>query len=353
MRTPLLLTLTLSTLLLGGCAPDGGSPPPDKGKRGPEAHLVELYDARLEASSSAHERTASLRARRMVRIHNQEEGRVTEAPYFEGDRVAAEAILVHLDDALLMAELEKARATARQAGIDLKRIQDLVRKRAASEDELARARTALEVAQAEQRLLQTRVSYTLIKAPFAGVITERAVEPGDVVSRHSHLLTLTDPDSLVTEIHVSEPLLPHLAPGDPVQVRIDALGSGGFEGRILRIHPELDPTTRQGVIEVLLEPVPEGARAGQFARVTFTTAEAERLMIPFASVRRDRSGEFVYLVDGQNRTRRTTIRTGMRIADRVEVLEGLEPGQRVVTRGFLGLSAGKEVKPVNLVGGDD
>jgi RND family efflux transporter MFP subunit len=178
------------------------------------------------------------------------------------------------------------------------------------------------------------------------VITERHAQPGDVAPRHTHLLTLADPDSLYTEVKVSDLLLPHLRVGDPVSVRIDALGRIDHAGRILRIHPAIDPVTRLGIVEVLIEPVPDGARSGQFARVTLTSAAVPRLMIPFTALRRDREGEYVFaVVDGK--ARRVEVRSGLRLADRIELLSGIEPGQQVIVRGFLGLSEGKPVKPVN------
>ena len=348
--TPPLIAALFSLLLLAGtsgCSDKPGGAQEVK-KRPPSEHLVEVIPTLREQTRSTHERTGSLRASRTVRIHNQEEGRIKAVPFYESDQVRQGETLIRLDDALLQAQLSKARATSRQASVDLKRIRGLVKKRAASEDELARTQTALDVANAEQRLLETRLGYTRINAPFSGVISERKVEPGDVVSKHSHLLTITDPGSLVTEINVSELLLPHLEKDDSVTVRIDALGSHQYTGKILRIHPELDSVTRQGVVEVLLEPVPEGARAGQFARVTLNTARTERLLIPFGAVRRDRSGEYIYLLNQENKAQRLPVRSGIRIADKIEILEGLEAGQEVITRGFLGLSEGKKVKAVNL-----
>jgi RND family efflux transporter MFP subunit len=293
----------------------------------------------------SNERTGTLSYARQVRIYNQEEGRITALPWFEGDRVEAGAEMLRLDDSLIRAELARAEAEVRQAQLDLQRITDLVAKKAASRDELARARTALEVVRAEASLQQTRLGYTRINAPFAGVVTERLVEPGDVAPRHSHLLSLADPQSLLTEVRASDLLLPHLKVGDPVSVRIDALGRGEHQGRILRIHPLIDPVTRLGVVEVLLEPVPKGARAGQFARVTLTSAAVPRLMVPFTALRRDRDGEYVFLMQ-DGKARRVAVRSGLRLADRIELLQGVEPGQQVIYRGFLGLTDGKPVKPV-------
>jgi membrane fusion protein (multidrug efflux system) len=348
MMRPYRILLTYGALLAiaasAGCSDDQQA---GAEKKQPPAHLVQIADVQRKPVSTAHERTGTLRARRLVRIHNQEEGRITALPFFEGDRVESGELLVSLDDELLKAELAKAQATTSQARQDLSRIGNLAKKRAASKDELSRVKTKLEVAEAEQNLLQVRLSHTRISAPFEGVISARHKEPGDVVAKHTHILTLTDPDSLVTEIHVSELLLPYLKLDDPVRVRIDAIGNSILEGQILRIHPELDPTTRQGIVEVILQPVPEGARAGQFARVILETARVERLVIPFLAIRHDKDGEHVFLLNADNSVRRVPVRSGIRLAEEIEILEGLEPGQRVVTRGFLGLAEGKQVKPVS------
>ena len=313
-------------------------------------HLVETVA--VFSAPRAVERVAlgTLRHRRIVRIFNQEEGRIVEAPWFEADRVAKGERLIRLDAALIRAHMDKARAETRQATLDLQRLNKLAKQRLASEDEIARARTAVNVARAEEKILATRLSYMSIRAPFAGVVTERRAEPGDAVGKHSHLLTLADPGSLMTEARVSELMLPHLNVGDPVQIRIDALGPGVFEGRIRRIHPEIEVAARRGVVEAEWNPVPPGARAGQFCRVTLRGRAVERRLIPFAAVRRDRLGDYVFKLEkggpAQYAAKRTGIVTGLRFGNEVEVLKGLETGDAVVLRGFLGLRDGTTVRPV-------
>lgn len=328
---------------LAACTEPSSDDKKAAGKRSANPHLVETQTVATTPISTAHERTGTLRLRRTVRIHSQEEGRISALPWFEGDRVEAGAVLVQIEDDLIRAELAKAQANRRQAKIDLDRVRRLSKKRATSEDELARAETALDIAQAEEQLLRTRLGYMRIEAPFAGVVTERAAEPGDVVAKHTPLLTLADPDSLVAEIQVSELLLPRLASGDPVQLRIDAIGPGTHPGRILRIHPELDRLSRQGTIEVALEPIPPTARAGQFVRATLRSARVERLLVPFAAVRRDRQGEFIYRLNG-DKVEPVPVHTGIRIKDQIEILDGLKAGNEIVARGFLGLTPGKTVQ---------
>jgi RND family efflux transporter MFP subunit len=335
----------LAVLLLGGC-PSG----PDRRQpetRSPSVHLVTAVTAGRSQVAGHHERPGSLRLRRLVRIHSQEEGRVTRLDVFEGDRVAAGQDLVGLDRTLLQADLDKVRATREQKRLDLARLEGLVKRNAVSEDEIAQARTALTVAQAEERLLETRLAYTRIQAPFAGVVTQRLVEPGDFVAKDRHLLTLADPDSLVAEVFVSELILPLVQVGDPATVRVDALGDARFQARVLRIHPTLAEASRQAIVELTLEPIPAGARAGQFVRATLDTTAVERLLVPFPALRRDRAGEFVWLVSAEAKATRRAVRSGLRFADRVEILEGLEPGERVITRGFLGINEGKVVKVVD------
>lgn len=333
-------------LLLTGCGTQDDTKNTGK-KRSATDHLVTVFIAERGPAAAHHKRPGSLRFRRLVRIHSQEEGRIVELGVFEGDLVAQGDLLVQLEDDLLRAQLDKAGATKEQKELDLERQEGLRKKRAVSEDDLAQARTALTVAQAEERLLQSRLAFTRIRAPFAGVITERHVEPGDFVAKNSHLLTLADPASLVAQVYASELVLPLLGLGDPVGLRIDALGANRFEGKILRIHPALSKTSRQAIVEVTIDPIPDGARAGQFVRATLSTTAVERLLVPFRAVRRDREGELLWLLSDTGKVERRPVRTGLRITDRIEILEGLEPGEQVVTRGFLGLAEGKAVQVVD------
>ncbi len=333
-------------LLLPGCGNGGAQPASGKRERPRSDHLVTAVAAELTPVSTAQERPGTLRYRKLVRIHSQEEGRVVELDLFEGDRVDQGQVLVRLEDDLLRAERDKAQATRDQKRLDLERLDDLRRKRAASEDEGAQAATALALAEADLRLLETRLGFTRMSAPFAGVITERLVEPGDFVAKNTHLLTLADPDSLVAEVYASEFILPHVGVGDPARVRIDALGDQELKAHILRIHPRLEESSRQGIVELTLDPLPPRAKAGQFVRATLTTAAAPRLLVPFRALQRDRDGEFVWMVGDEGKAARRAVTSGLRIADGVEILDGLTAGERVITRGFLGLAEGKAVKVV-------
>jgi membrane fusion protein (multidrug efflux system) len=344
----------LAGLVIAGstaCTPD--SEQPAQRPSPPRTHLVELAEVVRDTLRMSTLYTGSLRGRRSVRIFTQEEGRIVRLPYYEGDAVRAGDIVLELDDKLLRAEIDKVVANRRQAEINIERLQQLLQRSLVSEDEYIRAQTALQVAQAEETVLRTRLGYTRVAAPFDGLVTQRRAEPGDFVERNVQVLSIVDPTSLVAELTVSELVMPHVTPGDSVSVHIDALGDQRFDGHVLRIHPELDPDTRQGRVEVELKPVPDGARAGQFARVKFYVEAFNRIVIPFAALRRDRDGEYVFRVEDQRKARRVTVRSGRRLADRVEILEGLKEAEQVVKRGFMCLDDGKAVKPVERSDGGD
>ncbi len=333
----LFLSLLLSSLL-AACSDDKSLSPSGKPDKASKPILVEVAQVRRHKLAKKWERPGTLAYRRILRLHTQEEGRITSLPWFEGDRVEQGKILVTLDNELLKAELKKARATRSMAERRVSRLERLRKTKAASEEDLLEAQTELELARAELEILETRLTYTTIEAPFSGIVTHRLAEPGDVKPRNSHLLTIADPDSLVARAPASEQLLADLASDSEILVQLDIPGSAPMQGTLQRIYPTLDPKSRQGKIEIKLTDPPETARAGQFVRVKLTGKARERLLIPYTALRTDRQGEHVYVVR-DNRAVRQAITGGARIEDWLEVIEGLQAGDRIVKRGFMSLKS--------------
>jgi membrane fusion protein (multidrug efflux system) len=338
-----LLLLSSTCVVVAACGQQADKPR----DRVARQHLVEVALVQSDNLNVVRTRTGTLRARREVKVYTQEEGRITALPLYEGDKVGKGDVLVRLDDTLIRAQLSRASATRKQAEQDVKRLKELRTRKLVSEDEYTRALTQLDVARADEHVLKTRLGYTTITSPINGVVSARLSDPGNVVERHQHVLTISDPSSLVTELPVSELILPDLSKGDIARVRIDALGEPVYQGRIIRIHPNLDPISRRGTIEVELEPVPTGAAPGQLCRVELSTQAGRRQVIPFSALRRDDTSEYVFVLDEEGKAQRLDVSSGLRLAESIEIKQGLRDGQQVITKGFLGLSPGKPVKPVN------
>lgn len=327
-------------LLLSAC---GESSNGDKVGTARRAPLVEIAAVEYQQEGQTITRTGTLRADRQVKLITEEEGRIASLPVHEGDRASQGDLLLQLNDTQIRAELKKARAQRQQASLDVRRLEKLQSTRVVSEDELARARTALDVAQAEEDLLRIRLDNTRITAPFNGVISARQAEPGDAVAKFTHVLTLTDDRTLLAALPLSELVLPSLSLNDPVSLTLDALGDITLQGHILRIHPTVDPVTRQGIVEVVLNNPPAEARPGQLARVTLTLRAQPRLTVPFSALRRDTQGEYVFLYRDDATVQYTPVVSGLHLGERIEIVTGLERGQQVVINGFLGLSDGMKV----------
>ena len=337
--------LLLGTLVfLSGC--DQQSPAK---VRQPKPHLVEILSAQPADIELERIRTGTLEAFQTINIYNQEEGIVKQILPREGDSVKRDDLLITLDDQLLKAQLQRARAVTQQARKELQRTSSLIKRNLTARSELTQKETDLAVAKADEQVIATRLGYTRIKSPIDGVVTARHTEPGNLAEKSSLLLTLADLSSLRLKVDVSELLINQLKTGMPVDIEIDALrhlnqgNSFAVSGKVSRIYPTIDPATRSGTLEISLDPAPQGARPGQFARVKFRIARQQILLLPFASLRQSDTGSYVYIVDNNDTVQQRPLQTGLKAGEQVEVLAGLNPGDKVITRGYTNLKPGMKV----------
>lgn len=311
----------------------------------PRPHLVELFEVNSVMVGADRVRTGNLRAQQTFDLFAREEGQLLHLPYHPGDRVDAGVVLAELDDTQLSAQRRRVMAELSRADSDLQRARSLAGRNLISAEELQRRETDLAVLRAERDLLDVRMAFAKMTAPFAGVVTQRLVEPGAFVAKNTHLLSLSDPSVLRVDLRVSEQELVLLSVGDEVELQLDIVGSERFQAYISRIYPDIDPITRRGQLEITASGLPSSARSGQLVRVRLTSAIAERLMVPFSAIRVE--GEsYVYVVNQSHEVEKRSIQLGQRIADQVEVVSGLSNGESIVIRGFMGLTEGRRVTPV-------
>lgn len=343
-----LLLLLGAIVLLSGC--DQQSPAK---ARQPKPHLVEVLSAQPANIELERVRTGTLEAFQTINIYNQEEGIVKQILPREGDTVKRDDLLITLDGQLLNAQLQRARAVRQQAEKELQRISGLIKRNLTARSELTQKETDLAVAKADEQVIATRLGYTRIKSPIDGVVTSRHTEPGNLAEKSSLLLSIADLSSLRLKVDISELLLNQLKIDMPVEMEIDALRSANqgnafaVSGKVSRIYPTIDPATRSGTLEISLSPAPEGARPGQFVRVKFRIARQQVLLLPYASLRQADTGSYVYIADSDNKVQIRPLQTGLKAGEQIEVLTGLNPGDKVITRGFTNLKPGLQVTIVN------
>ena len=318
---------------------------------GGKLHRVEVVMVENKAVFLTQTVSGTLEAVTKFRLYNDESGRITTLPYHEGDYVKQGTLLVQLDNELLKIDVAKAKAARQQAKVDLSRLKKLLPKKIATEEEVARASTLLDLAIAEEQHQRVRLQRSSIKAPIDGLISKRLYEPGDLLAQASHIHSIIDPSELLLKASLAERWIPLVELNQSVTLRIDALGDKAFSATIVRIHPTINASTHKGIIEIKLNPVPTGARVGQFSRAEVELTATDRLVIPAHTIQYEPEGAYVFRIaeDDQANTivEKIFFEQGQQFGSITEVLSQLQAGDRIVSRGHLGLRNSKKVNVVN------
>jgi RND family efflux transporter MFP subunit len=185
-----------------------------------------------------------------------------------------------------------------------------------------------------------------IKSPISGVITARNYENGDLFTSMP-ILHVMQIDKLKVMANVSEQYYPNVKVGDKVDISVDIFPGEIFAGKVSRIAPALDATTRTFSVEITIPNSNERLRPGMFARATFHLGEIEGVMVDDVAVQKQAGSaeRFVYVIkDGVAELR--FVRDGRRVGKKVSIVEGLEAGEQVATTSFVRLMDGKAVEVV-------
>jgi membrane fusion protein (multidrug efflux system) len=326
--------------VLASCG--GGQP---SGPAAPAAVSVRTIRVAPEPVELTITATGAIEPRARVIVAAQQEGLVTEVRVREGDRVAAGQVLVRLDDREIQAQLAEEEARRIEAEAQWRRSQALVADGLIAESQADTARASFETASARVTALQTRLSFTRIAAPVAGVITARRVEVGNLAAARVALLEMAAGDGLVLRVPVSELDVVKLAAGDAATVTVDALPGTRIAGRIGRIFPATDAGTRQVTVELELQDPPPAVKPGFLARAILVTDRMPAgLLVPDTAVLRGSEVPlFVWVVDGGT-ARVREVGVGARIAGRALIAGGLSAGDEVVVEGTARLRDGTPVQ---------
>jgi RND family efflux transporter MFP subunit len=303
------------------------------------------------------EAVGNVRAVQTSQVASQMMGNIVEIRAREGDRVQSGQILAALDDSQPRAAVEQATAavTAAQKGVSaadsdfalaeatLKRYRQLYEKKSVSPQEFdeikaryqsAEARRDMaraERSQANAALTQARTSlgYTRVRAPFAGVVTEKKVDAGTLTSPGMAIFTLEDTRSYRLEATVDESDIRLVRLGQVAPVTIGALGNTQLSGKVVQIVPAVDPASRSFLVKVEL-PADARLRSGLFGHAHFARGERSALLIPRTSVVERGQLQGVYVLDATQIAGLRYVTLGRSAGEKVEVLSGLQDGERLV-----------------------
>lgn len=326
MRKPLYSTLgglALAVACLAGCRPATPAPP----AAALPAATVRVQTIVRKTRPATEDVIGTVRAKLHAVIEAKVTGRIELLRVVPGQDVAAGELLIQLDAHELQSQLDQAQAVRQQADADLKRYTTLLDQKISSQSEFDTAQSRARVATAAVTEAETMLGYTKITAPFAGVITRKAADVGDLATPGKALLEMEDARALRLEADVPQAVIGNLKLGDTLPVHISDLPDT-LTGTISEISPTADPNSRTFLVKLDL-PTVTGLRTGQFGRVVMPVGETAALRCPATAIVQRGQMEIAFVaVHGHAELR--LIKTGKHTGDEVEVVSGLDAGEKVV-----------------------
>ncbi|MGA2797155.1 MAG: efflux RND transporter periplasmic adaptor subunit [Thermoguttaceae bacterium] len=293
-----------------------------------------LYESAVGTIRSVHETTISSKLL----------ARVVEVNLKAGQSVHAGDVLVRLDDTDLRAKLQQAKAAAASADAihaqavsderraALLRKSNVVTQQEYEKDVTAVTSSAADLLRAQEAVkeMQAMLDWATVRSPLDGIVTDKKIDVGDMVTPGQVLLTLFDPKQMQLVASVRESLAYKLKVGQSIGVRVEVLKKL-CSGIISEIVPEAQSATRTFQVKVT-GPCPSGIYTGMFGRILIPLEEEQVLVIPRRAVRNVGQLELADVLEN-GRVNRRAVRTGRPIEDNVEVLSGLGEGEEVVVPG--------------------
>jgi membrane fusion protein (multidrug efflux system) len=315
-----------------------------EGERKEEAVPVEVAALARGPIESVLRLSSNLEAEREVQVFAEAPRRVVRLLVEEGHPVRKGELLLQLQDEEQKGAVAKAEIALEESRRNFERTKELYEQKLVTEELFTQAgytvrRNELALADARREL-----GYTQVRAPIAGVITERRVNLGDHVTVNQPLFRIVDFDSIVARIYVPEKDMVQLAKGQPARLRADSLGGARFKGAIDRISPVVDPGT--GTVKVTVAtPRQEGLRPGMYVEVELVTAvHDDALLVPKRALVYDNDQAFVFRLKEKRRVERLRVTPLLEDADNVEPGGGLSAGDQLVVAGQSGLKDGGLVR---------
>ena len=352
--------------LFSGCGGKGREGAP----KGPPAVVrgVGLETVSEKAIPDEVEAVGTVRARNSSVISARIPGTVSSMQVKEGERVTKGKLLLTIEAAESLAgaagaraaveearrAVDETRARKRLADATFERYRNLFSEQAVTRQEfegkemekdvahqgVARAAARLDQAREEAKSAGTVAGYTRITAPQSGIVTSKSVDAGMTVFPGTPLVTVEEEGHYRLDAAIPESFMGKVRPGDAARVVID--GIGGMEGKVAEVVPAIDPASRTFTAKVDISA--KGLRSGTFGRVYLPMGSRRGMTVPKSAVVEQGALSSVWVVGKDSIARMRLVRAGRIIGDRVEVLSGISPGERIIVSGAQKVVDGAKVE---------
>lgn len=293
-------------------------------------------------------------AEQSIKVASRLMGYIRDIAVVEGQAVKAGQRLFTIDPLDIEGAVEQARlgltqaeAALQDAKADYERFSNLHKEEVVTRQQYEKMKLNYDIAvsraaQAKAGLgtAQGQMRYATVSAPFAGVVTQKLANQGDIAAPGHPVLILENPAKLQVLAAVTEAVFKTLGAGQTVQVEIEGQ-TAPVKARVARLSPAADPMTHTYLVKLDIQ---ANTKSGAFARVLFPAGKASVLRVPQAAVQNRAGISGVFVLDAQGIAQYRMVRTGATTEGQVEILSGLNAGERVVTDKADTVNNGDQVK---------
>ena len=316
-----------------------------KGKGGPTPVIVTI--AAEKEFSDVVEAIGTLKANESVDIASTVTERVVAIKFDDNQRVKKGDILIEMDTVEERAELAEQKSFRAEAQRQVNRLTPLVKKGAASDSTLDENRSELLAAKARIDAIQSRLNERIITAPYDGVLGLRNISVGALAQPGVTLTTIDDISVMKLDFCVPELFLSALKQGLVIQATTQAFPDEVFQGTISSIDSRIDPVTRSIIARAIIDNEDGKLRPGLLMQVDLQKNTRQAIIIPEETLIADGPDNFVFVVTTNEENKKISQRRKVTLGERrfgeVEILDGLEIGEQIITHGIIRVRPGSEV----------
>lgn len=320
---------SLLCLLVSACGgPDGASGNKVKAKQvvALKVYTVQLSD-RMEALGTA-------QANESITITSKVAGRLESIDFADGQQVHKGDVIARLDQDEEKAQLEAATVQFAEHAREVKRLQELLQRKAAAMRELDERKTMAALTASNIEQIRSRIAELTLRSPFDGKVGIRRVSPGALVQPGQVIATLDQVDPIKLDFSIPATMLQGLKAGDRIRARADALGEQIFTGTVSATDSRIDPLTRSMLLRAIISNPDGRLIPGMLMRVTLLANQRNAVVVPEESLTQRQDRHFLTIVTPEGKAELRVVEPGMRNDGLVEIRKGLTAGELVVVRGM-------------------
>jgi membrane fusion protein (multidrug efflux system) len=329
-------------------------------KAGPPPEVVSTSVSQQKSWEASLSAVGSIAAVKGVAVSNDAPGIVSRILFESGATVTEGQVLVELDTSVERAQLASARARLDLASVTAARTRNLVHSEAIPKSQLDTDEAQLKTSTTDLGALQAQIDRKIVRAPFSGRLGIRAVNVGQYLTSGTTVTVLEAIDSVYVDFELPQQRLAELKVGMPVRVTAEGADSSALDGVIAAVDPEIDSTTRTIKLRASVPNKQERLRPGMFVNVSVLLPKRDdRVIVPATALVHASYGDSVFVVENKKddtggvakgpdgkpakMARQQFVRVGEARGDYVAILDGVTPGQEVVSAGAFKLRNGSGI----------